>query len=163
VTTSASILVADDDDISARFLKRLLTREGHHVSVVGSADEVLAACAAQSPDIVLLDLVAPGGRGFDICRQLKEQPSTRFVPVVIGDFADQEDVVLTGYYITLQTTDPAVTDLIRNASVLGKAACSIWPLPIVKFGLVDSVFMSIVTAVDLHVLELSFRMRADDL
>jgi putative two-component system response regulator len=83
VTPSASILVADDDDISARYLKRLLTREGHHVSVVCSADEVLAACAAQSPDIVLLDLVAPRGHGFDICRQLKEQPSTRFVPVVI--------------------------------------------------------------------------------
>ena len=83
MTTSASILVADDDEISARFLKRLLTREGHHVSVVHSADEVLAACAAHAPDLVLLDLVAPRGHGFDICRRLKEQPSTRLVPVVI--------------------------------------------------------------------------------
>jgi len=96
VTPSASILVADDDDISARFLKRLLTREGHHVSVVCSADEVLAACAAQSPDIVLLDLVAPRGHGFDICRQLKEQPSTRFVPVVIVTSQSQREDRLKG-------------------------------------------------------------------
>jgi cyclic di-GMP phosphodiesterase len=96
VTTSASILVADDDDISARFLKRLLTREGHQVSVVCSADEVLAACAAQSPDIVLLDLVAPRGHGFDICRQLKEQPSTRFVPVVIVTSQSQREDRLKG-------------------------------------------------------------------
>ncbi len=83
MTPSASILIADDDEISARFLKRLLTREGHHVSVVRSADEVLAACAVRPPDLVLLDLVAPRGHGFDLCRRLKEQPSTRLVPVVI--------------------------------------------------------------------------------
>ena len=96
MTTPASILVADDNDVSARFLKRLLTREGHHVSVVGSADEVLAACAAQSPDIVLLDLVAPRGHGFDICRQLKEQESTRFVPVVIVTAQSERDDRLKG-------------------------------------------------------------------
>ena len=79
----ASILVADDDDISARYLKRLLTREGHQVSVVRSVEEVLAACEAGKPDLVLLDLVAPRGHGFELCRRLKEQPLTRLVPVVI--------------------------------------------------------------------------------
>src|SRR5262249_32901560 len=83
VSTSAAILIADDDEISARFLKRLLTREGHHVSIVTSGDEVLRACASTPPDLVVLDLVAPGGHGFDVCRQLKEQPTTRFIPVVI--------------------------------------------------------------------------------
>ena len=53
------------------------------MSVVHSADEVLAACAAGTPDLVVLDLVAPRGHGFDVCRRLKEQPSTRLVPVVI--------------------------------------------------------------------------------
>jgi cyclic di-GMP phosphodiesterase len=96
VTPSASILVADDNDISARFLNRLLTREGHHVSVVRSADEVLAACEAQSPDIVLLDFVAPRGHGFDICRRLKEQASTRFVPVVIVTAQSERDDRLKG-------------------------------------------------------------------
>src|SRR6266550_2850099 len=79
----ASILVADDDETSARFLKRLLTREGHHVSVVCSGDEVLHACETDTPDIVLIDLVTPRGIGFDVCSKLKDQTSTRFVPVVI--------------------------------------------------------------------------------
>jgi putative two-component system response regulator len=83
VSASASILVVDDDEISARFLRRLLTREGHHVSVVHSADAVIQACASGPPDLVLLDLVAPRGHGFDVCRRLKEQASTRLVPVVI--------------------------------------------------------------------------------
>jgi len=83
VAASASILIADDDDISARFLKRLLTREGHHVSIVHSGDEALRACATNPPDLVLIDLVAPAGHGFDVCRRLKEQSLTRFVPVII--------------------------------------------------------------------------------
>jgi putative two-component system response regulator len=80
---AASILVADDDETSARYLKRLLSREGHNVSVVATADEVLQACATSTPDLVLIDLVAPRGHGFEVCRRLKGQSTTRFVPVVI--------------------------------------------------------------------------------
>jgi len=89
----ASILVADDDETSARFLKRLLTKEGHDVSVVHTAAEALSTCHADPPDLVLVDLVAPRGHGFDVCRKLKDQGSTRFIPVVIvtaqGDRADR--------------------------------------------------------------------------
>jgi putative two-component system response regulator len=83
VSSGASILVADDDETSARFLKRLLTREGHNVSVVQTVDETLAACEKNPPDLVLVDLVSPRGYGFDVCRKLKEQAATRFIPVVI--------------------------------------------------------------------------------
>jgi putative two-component system response regulator len=83
VPAPASILIADDDEISARFLKRLLLREGHHVSIVTTAEEVLSACATTPPDLVVIDLVAPRGHGFDVCRRLKEQPTTRFIPIVI--------------------------------------------------------------------------------
>jgi cyclic di-GMP phosphodiesterase len=83
VPAPASILIADDDEISARFLKRLLLREGHHVSIVTTADDVLSSCASNPPDLVVIDLVAPRGHGFDVCRRLKEQPKTRFIPVVI--------------------------------------------------------------------------------
>jgi putative two-component system response regulator len=80
---TAEILIADDDDASVRFLKRLLSREGHSVSVAATPDAALAACAENPPDIVLVDLVAPRGQGFDLCRMLKNQAITRFVPVVI--------------------------------------------------------------------------------
>ena len=75
--------MADDDEFSARFLKRLLTHAGHHVSIAKTAESVLQVCATDAPDLVLLDLVAPRGQGFEVCRKLKEQSSTRFVPVVI--------------------------------------------------------------------------------
>jgi len=83
VNIPASILIADDDEISARFLKRLLTQEGHHVSIVDNPDDALRACVSNPPDLVLIDLVAPRGHGFDVVRKLKEQSATRLIPVVI--------------------------------------------------------------------------------
>jgi putative two-component system response regulator len=79
----ASILVADGDQTSARFLKRLLTKEGHDVAVVHSGRDALDACQNSPPDLVLVDLVAPGGDAFEVCRLLKHASATRFVPVVI--------------------------------------------------------------------------------
>ena len=84
VTLQASILVADDDETTARLLRRLLSREGHHVTVVTTGDDALRACAAAPPDLVLLDLPTPSGRGVDVCRRLKAHPSTRFIPVIIA-------------------------------------------------------------------------------
>ena len=79
---SAYILIADDDVSSARFLNRMLTREGHHVQVVTTAAAALAACFVRPPDLVLIDLVARGD-AFRVCRSLKDQPATRLIPVVI--------------------------------------------------------------------------------
>jgi putative two-component system response regulator len=83
MNVSASILIADDDEASAHFLTRLLTRDGHRVSVVRHGDEAIRACLNSPPDLVLIDLVAPRGHGFDVCRQLKEQAETRLIPIVI--------------------------------------------------------------------------------
>lgn len=80
---SASILVADDDEVTAKLLKRLLTREGHRVTVVSSATDVLRMCATTPPDLVVIDLVSPSGHAFDVCRKLKEEPATRFIPIVM--------------------------------------------------------------------------------
>jgi putative two-component system response regulator len=79
----ASILIADDDAADARRLARLLTDDGHRVSVVSTGEAVLAACDADPPELVLIDLVADGGHGFDVCRSLKGHAATRFIPVVI--------------------------------------------------------------------------------
>jgi DNA-binding response OmpR family regulator len=73
---TAQILVADDD-ASVRFLRRRLSREGHQVAVADTVEAALAVCAENPPDLVLVDLVAPRGQGFDLCRRLTNRPSTR--------------------------------------------------------------------------------------
>ena len=96
MSARASILIADDDETSARFLKRLLSKEGYDVAVVHSGAEALDACRDVPPDLVLVDLVARGGEGFEVCRKLKQTTSTRFVPVVILTTLDDRDDRLEG-------------------------------------------------------------------
>ena len=79
----ADILIADDDEASARFVTELLTNEKCRVRVVQTRDAALAECAAEPPDLVLIDLVSPRGHGFDVCRSLKSRAATRLIPVVI--------------------------------------------------------------------------------
>jgi CheY-like chemotaxis protein len=76
---AAQILVADDDESSVRFLKRLLDREGPRISVVSTGEEALKFCEDDAPDLVLVDLVAPRGHGFALCSRLKNQSFTRFI------------------------------------------------------------------------------------
>jgi putative two-component system response regulator len=92
----ANILVADDDEVSARVLTRLLRDEGCDVRVVHTADAALEACAADPPDLVLIDLLSPRGHGFDVCRTLKSGAATRLIPVVIVTARPKRRDRLTG-------------------------------------------------------------------
>lgn len=95
----ATILVADDDATSAKFLQRLLTREGH-VRIVNDEEAALTACEASPPDLVLIDLVAPQGHGFTVCRRLKDRHATRLIPVIIvtsqGDSGERLEGIEAG-------------------------------------------------------------------
>ena len=83
VTVHGSILLAEDDETTARLLRRMLSRDGHHVTVVTSGDDALKSCAAAPPDLVIVDLVSSRGGNLDVCRTLKQHPSTRFIPIII--------------------------------------------------------------------------------
>jgi putative two-component system response regulator len=78
----ADILIADDDEVSARCLKRLLTKEGCHVRVVDTSEAAMAACTTNAPDLIILDLADPG-QDIDVCRSLKSRTATRLIPIVI--------------------------------------------------------------------------------
>lgn len=77
------ILVVDDLPGNLDLLDRMLAREGHLVQRAGSGEEALALVADSPPDLVLLDVMMPNESGFDVCRELKRQPATRLIPVVL--------------------------------------------------------------------------------
>jgi putative two-component system response regulator len=89
------ILIVDDDELSAKFLRRWLTREGHDAQTVSRGADVLGACRATQPDLILLDLMVQGA-GLSVCRQLKQDQTTRFTPVVIITAESDRDARLRG-------------------------------------------------------------------
>jgi putative two-component system response regulator len=88
------ILLVDDNADNLLLTKELLSSRGYEVEGVLSAEEAQQAIQDQQPDLVLLDVVLPGKSGYELCRELKEDPLTRLVPVVmITGLSDREDKI----------------------------------------------------------------------
>ena len=100
------ILVVEDQDSIRRMIEALVQARGYEVTAVASGTKAIDVAATEPPDLVLLDLMLPGQYdGFEVCRRLRHDPSTRDVPVVIiSALEDQEsrtkaaDAGATAYY-----------------------------------------------------------------
>ena len=83
------VLVVDDIPANLKLLEARLTAEYFDVTTALNGADALAACRANTPDIVLLDVMMPGMDGFEVCRRLKADALTGHVPVVMVTALDQ--------------------------------------------------------------------------
>jgi cyclic di-GMP phosphodiesterase len=85
------VLVVDDNREILVVMRELLTTRGYDVIGVESVGEAEAEILRQIPDLVLSDVLMPGKSGYEFCRELKSNPSTRLVPfVMITGLSDRE-------------------------------------------------------------------------
>jgi signal transduction histidine kinase len=88
----ATILMVDDEVQNLDLLEALLLPQGYRLLRAGSGEEAMAAVTAERPDLVLLDVMMPRLDGFEVCRRLKADAPTRFIPVVmVTSLRDVED------------------------------------------------------------------------
>jgi putative two-component system response regulator len=93
-TDIGRIVVVDDEPANLRLLTRQLVRDGHAVLTAANGDEALDLIVREQPDLVLMDVVMPRRDGFDTCRALKQNASTRLIPVVlVTALSDSRDKV----------------------------------------------------------------------
>jgi adenylate cyclase len=83
MTDAAKILVVDDTVNNVKLLKDLLTMKGYVVVTASSGPEALEQVEKERPDLVLLDVMMPGMNGYDVCRRIRENPTTGVLPVVM--------------------------------------------------------------------------------
>jgi len=79
----ANILMVDDDRVLVAATKTLLESKGYKVSAAYDGDEGLAKARAEKPDLMILDIIMPTKDGFSVCEQLKNDPKTEKIPVLI--------------------------------------------------------------------------------
>jgi putative two-component system response regulator len=84
------VLAVDDRPANLRLAAAMLQREGYDVTTATNGVEAIAAVTEQQPDLVLMDVRMPKLDGFETCRFLKEQASTRLIPIVLVTALEDE-------------------------------------------------------------------------
>jgi putative two-component system response regulator len=89
---TGTILVADDQAANRELLEELLAAQGFKVITVSDGAAALQESSRAQPDLVLLDVMMPHLNGFQVCEQIKANPDTYLIPVIlITALSDRQD------------------------------------------------------------------------
>jgi sigma-B regulation protein RsbU (phosphoserine phosphatase) len=87
------ILLVDDNPTNLQVLFQTLEGRGYNLLVAKDGETALTIVKKALPELILLDIMMPGIDGYEVCRQLKENPATRDIPVIflsaLGDTKDK--------------------------------------------------------------------------
>ena len=78
-----SVLVVEDDEAIVTLLTYTLEKADYNVRVTKDGDEALMMVEEHKPDLVLLDWMLPGKTGIQICNQLRNNPNTKKIPIIM--------------------------------------------------------------------------------
>ena len=104
---SARILVVDDVPANVKLLEARLSAEYFDVLTASNGSEALEICARAECDIILLDVMMPDIDGFEVCRRLKANPATHFIPVVIITALIALPIACAAFRPALTTSSPS--------------------------------------------------------
>jgi len=110
-----NVLVVDDDPDKAYLLEFALQMAGYDVRVASDGEQGLAAVELYQPDLVVADVMMPRIDGYELARRIRENPRTKFIPVILQtagryepeDLRRGSEVGALGYI-----TDPTDLDLL---------------------------------------------------
>ncbi|HEY9420200.1 MAG TPA: response regulator [Thermoanaerobaculia bacterium] len=79
----AKILIVEDEPLLLQAYARILESANHEVAGASTGEEALRLCAAERPDIVLLDFLLPDSDGLDVCKRIKADPDLSRSSVIL--------------------------------------------------------------------------------
>jgi two-component system, OmpR family, alkaline phosphatase synthesis response regulator PhoP len=119
-TSQGPILVIDDEPYILRSLSYLLTREGYQVETATNGEEGLERVRSLQPPLVFLDIMMPNMNGYEVCEQVKQDPSLAGTYVIMlsakGQQIDRERGLLGGAdeYMTKPFSPRDVAQRVRS-------------------------------------------------
>ena len=115
------IFIIEDDQMISSMYKTKLEAEGFAVQVIENGFEGLKAIQQEAPDLVLLDIMLPQLDGFSVLRQLRSDPKTKNIPVIIiTNLGTEEDISkgkkagATDYLVKANFTPAQVAEKVKK-------------------------------------------------
>jgi adenylate cyclase len=118
VTEAVSVLVVDDQPANLRLLDAVLSPRGYRVIAAGSGEAALALLRDSPIDLVLLDIVMPGLDGHEVCRRIRADEKTAFLPVVMITASGEQEKLQA----LVSGADDFVTKPFNQAELLARVA-----------------------------------------
>ena len=99
-TRPSRILIADDNQQNCELLEAYLADEDYDIAFAYDGRQTLERVAERTPDLILLDIMMPKLSGYEVCQQLKANPATKDIPVLmvtaLNEAGDIEKAVAAG-------------------------------------------------------------------
>jgi DNA-binding response OmpR family regulator len=92
----ATILLAEDDADIRLLVTIKLTQAGHQVRGFGDGLSAAADAREHPPDLAVLDIMMPGMSGLEVCQELRKDPATARIPVILLTALAQETDITAG-------------------------------------------------------------------
>ncbi|HLC63792.1 MAG TPA: response regulator [Patescibacteria group bacterium] len=83
MANSKKILIVEDDSFLLQMYSTKLSLEGFKIVAAADGEKALRAVKKDRPDLILLDLMLPKKDGFEVLAELKKDPETKDIPVVV--------------------------------------------------------------------------------
>jgi K+-sensing histidine kinase KdpD len=121
-----TVLVVDDEVKNRKLLSEMLQAKGYNVLEAGNGEDALTLVNEQNPDVLLLDVMMPDMSGYEVCSQVKADPQTAMIPVImvtaLNDYEDLVRGVEAGAldFLTKPVKMQEILLKVRNASFMKK-------------------------------------------
>jgi two-component system alkaline phosphatase synthesis response regulator PhoP len=115
-----NILLIDDEEDILELVKYNLAKEGYQVLCSATGEDALTKAKRKLPDLIILDLMLPGIDGLEVCKLLKNDPNTEYIPIIMLTAKGEESDVVSGLevgaddYITKPFSPKVLTARVRT-------------------------------------------------
>jgi len=120
------ILIVDDDLDSLKLIGLMLQRQGYDIIVANSGQQALGKAQADDPSLIILDIMMPDMDGYEVCRQLRNNPMTEPIPIIMFTAKSMVDDKVAGFeagaddYLTKPTHPAELASRVK--AVLARSA-----------------------------------------
>lgn len=86
----AKVLIADDVSLDQQIISDIVKKIGHQIILASDGDQTLEMVRSERPDLLLLDVVMPKKNGFQVCREIRNDPSISKTKIIMITSKNQD-------------------------------------------------------------------------